>query len=101
MVLLHLPCPLIVFFSITLYAVTLYAPSATYSSLVCLYCTVLDKATSQGLSPDKAALKVLESIALRERERTLASPMHHAALYLKLLSPSLLDWMLRKRAKSD
>ncbi|XP_003387672.1 PREDICTED: dehydrogenase/reductase SDR family member 7B-like [Amphimedon queenslandica] len=62
---------------------------------------VLDATTSNGLSAERAAQCVLEAIALKERERIVASPIHHVAVYLKLLSPSLLDWALRKRSKSN
>ena len=70
-------------------------------SLFLYFILVLDSTTSKGLSADRAAQCVLEAIALKDRERIIASPTHHVAVYLKLLAPSLIDWALRKRAKSN
>lgn len=61
----------------------------------------MDKTTSQGMFPITAAKLSLEAIALEERERVIASPLHQGALYLKLIWPTLLDWLLRKRAKTN
>jgi hypothetical protein len=53
------------------------------------------------MSPDAAAQKVLEAVALCEREAVISGSIDWLALYLKLVWPSGLDWILKKRAKIE
>ena len=65
---------------------------------------VMDDTTMRGMPPLQAAQLVLEAVAEGRRELVLASPIHKLAVYLRVLWPSLLDWMLtrkRKRASND
>ena len=55
----------------------------------------------QGLTTESAARHILEVIARQERESVMCKPMNHFALYLNIIAPSVLDWILRKRAKID
>ena len=58
---------------------------------------VMDPTTSKGMSPRRAAQAVLEGVAWGRRELVLAKPAHQVALYLRVLWPSLLDWVLQRR----
>lgn len=60
--------------------------------------TVTDATTLHGMTPQYAAQQILQAIASRQHEVTLASPLHKMAVYLRVISPSLLDWILRLRA---
>jgi dehydrogenase/reductase SDR family protein 7B len=62
---------------------------------------VTDTTTDRGMSPDAAAQKVLEAVALCEREAVISGSIDWLALYLKLVWPSGLDWILKKRAKIE
>ncbi len=55
----------------------------------------------QGLTTENAAHHILEVIARQERESVICKPLNHFALYLHVIAPSVLDWVLRKRAKID
>lgn len=57
----------------------------------------MDPTTSKGMSPRRAAQAVLEGVAWGRRELVLAKPAHQVALYLRVLWPSLLDWVLQRR----
>lgn len=57
----------------------------------------LDGSTARGMSPQSAAQRVVQAVSLGERELILASPSHHAAVYLHLLLPFLLDRILQLR----
>lgn len=58
---------------------------------------VLDKTTSRGMSPSKAAWAILRAVAEGKRELILAKPVHKLAVYLRVFCPSLLDWFLAQR----
>ena len=60
--------------------------------------TVTDATTLHGMTPQYAAQQILQAIASKQHEVTVASPLHKMAVYLRVLSPSLLDWILRLRA---
>ena len=58
-----------------------------------------DPNTARGMDPADVAHRIMTAIATEKRELIIAKPHHHLAVYLKLFSPSLLDWALRKRSK--
>ncbi len=60
---------------------------------------VLDKNTANGMRAEDVAKAILEGVAEKRRDIILASPVHKFALYLNLLAPSLLDYVLRIRQK--
>lgn len=60
---------------------------------------VTEGTTAKGMSVEKAAYKTIESFSLHKRECVLAKPIHQIALYINMLCPELIDWILRKRAK--
>jgi dehydrogenase/reductase SDR family protein 7B len=60
---------------------------------------VTDVTTAKGMSPEYAAQQILQCIAEGGRSLVLATPTHHLALYLSFFWPSLLDWILQRRAK--
>ena len=60
-----------------------------------------DPTTASGMAAEAVASQVLAAVACKERETIVASVVHKCAVYLQLLSPSLLDWILRKRARID
>ena len=68
---------------------------------LCIVSVVTDHNTMLGMPAEKAAYKTLEVIARQERESIIAKPLNHLAIYIKMFLPSLLDWILRKRAKLD
>lgn len=57
----------------------------------------MDPSTAGGMPPHRAAWAILEGVARERRELVLAKPMHQVAVYLRVLCPSLLDWILRNR----
>ena len=58
---------------------------------------VTDANTSHGMAPHWAARVILQAIAEERRELILAKPIHHLAVYLRIMFPSILDWILRQR----
>lgn len=62
-------------------------------------CPVTDTTTAKGMSAEFAAQQITQCIAAKGRSLVLATPIHHLALYLSFLWPSLLDWILQKRAR--
>ncbi len=58
-----------------------------------------DPTTARGMPPHRAAQAILEGVAWGRRELVLAKPAHQVAVYLRVLWPSLLDWVLRRRAQ--
>ena len=62
---------------------------------------VMDPTTSRGMPPRTAAWAVLESVAWGKRELVLASPIYQLAVYLRVLAPSLLDWILQRRQEKN
>jgi short-subunit dehydrogenase len=61
----------------------------------------MDLSTARGMTPHKAARAILEGVAWEKRELILAKPTHQLAVYLRVLWPSLLDWMLRRKAEAE
>ena len=60
--------------------------------------TVMDTTTLHGMTPQYAAQQILQAIASQQHEVIVAAPLHRMAVYLRVLSPSLLDWILRFKA---
>ena len=60
---------------------------------------VVDATTAKGMDPHDAAKVILHAVASRQREVILAKPFHHLAVYMNLLCPSVLDWVLKKRSQ--
>lgn len=60
---------------------------------------VTDPTTARGMNPEYVAQRILQCIADGGRSLVLTTPTHHLALYLSFFWPSLLDWILQKRAK--
>lgn len=60
-----------------------------------------DPATASGMAVDAVARHILTAVASRERETVIATIAHRCALYIQMLCPSLLDWVLMKRARID
>jgi len=58
----------------------------------------MDATTHHGMTPQYAAQQILQAIASQQHEVVVASPLHRMAVYLRVLSPSLLDWILRFKA---
>jgi len=51
----------------------------------------MDATTHHGMTPQYAAQQILQAIASQQHEVVVASPLHRMAVYLRVLSPSLLD----------
>lgn len=60
---------------------------------------VTDATTARGMTPEYAAQQILHCVAAGGRSLVLTTPTYHLALYLSFFCPSLLDWILRRRAK--
>lgn len=60
---------------------------------------VTDATTAAGMDPHYAAQKIVMAMATGERELVLAKMHHQLSVYLKVMCPSLLDWLLRRRSK--
>ncbi|KAL5473069.1 hypothetical protein EMCRGX_G027510 [Ephydatia muelleri] len=56
---------------------------------------VMDATTAQGMCPDFVAERILEAVALKQRELVIASPHHHLALCLATVAPGLMDRILQ------
>ena len=61
----------------------------------------MDPSTAHGMTPQRAARAILEAVAWERRELILAKPVHHLAVYLGVLWPSLLDWVLNCRVEQS
>lgn len=60
---------------------------------------VMDPSTMRGMSPLRASQAVLLAMVEGRRELVLASPVHKLAVYLRVLCPSLLDWVLVRNSR--
>ena len=60
-----------------------------------------DPATASGMAVHAVARHILTAVASRERETVIATIAHRCALYIQMVCPSLLDWVLMKRARID
>lgn len=60
---------------------------------------VTDATTASGMEPGHVAHRVMIAVATQRRELVLAKAHHRLAVYLKILSPSILDWILTRRSK--
>ncbi len=60
---------------------------------------VMDKNTANGMTAEAVAKEIVEGVARRCRDIILASPIHKLAVYLSVLAPSLLDYMLKLRQR--
>ena len=57
----------------------------------------MDGRIQQGMSPLGAAQAVMQAVAEGKRELVLAPLLHQLAVYLRVLCPSVLDWILIRR----
>ena len=65
-----------------------------------VFCTVMDSTVLKGMSPDYVAQRILRGIASQQHDMLLA-PIHHSlSVYLRVLTPSIFDWIMRIRARS-
>ena len=63
---------------------------------------VMDQTTAQGMSPSYVASCILDQVQSGQSgDRTIASPFHKAAIYLRTLSPSLYFLIMARRAKKQ
>lgn len=60
---------------------------------------VVDATTAKGMDPHDAAKAILQAVASGKREVILAKPLHHLAVYMNVLCPALLGWVLKKRSQ--
>lgn len=60
---------------------------------------VTDATTASGMEPHYVAHKIMMTIATGRRELLVAATHHKLAVYLKLLCPALMDWILQRRSK--
>ena len=59
----------------------------------------MDPSTAKGMSSEHVAHQVMCAVAQGKRDVLIASAVQRAAVYLQLVSPALLDWILTMRAK--
>ncbi|CAD5227496.1 unnamed protein product [Bursaphelenchus okinawaensis] len=60
-----------------------------------------DKNQAKGYSPEYAAKVVVKSLCNRESELVLAPLSSSIAIWLRLLTPNLLSWVLHRRARKE
>ncbi|XP_064407016.1 dehydrogenase/reductase SDR family protein 7-like [Halichondria panicea] len=60
---------------------------------------VMDKNTANGMTAEAVAKEIVEGVARHCRDIILAPPTHKLAVYLSVLAPSLLDYVLRLRQR--
>ena len=60
---------------------------------------VMDDTTARGMSPEMVAKEIVMAIACGKRELVIAKPLHRLAVYINVLAPGLLDWVLQIRAR--
>lgn len=53
------------------------------------------------MTPQYTAQKIIKSLKKRETELILASPLYSLIIWLRLLAPNLLWWILSRRAKKE
>ncbi|CAB3363122.1 Hypothetical predicted protein [Cloeon dipterum] len=62
---------------------------------------VMDENTAKGMSPEYVADRILEAVALETKEVEIAPFIHRFAIILRVLTPDLFAFLLRKRAESE
>ena len=60
---------------------------------------VMDNSTARGMSPETVAKEIVMAVACGKRELVVAKPLHRLAVYVNMLAPGLLDWVLQMRAR--
>ena len=60
---------------------------------------IMDKNTAHGMRAEVVAKAIVEGVAQGYRDIVLANPHHKLALYLNVLWPTLLDWVLQLRQR--
>ena len=69
-----------------------------YHSPFVLSFTVLDETTAKGMSPESVAMAILDTVMYGDGDLIIASLSSRIAIWLNFFCPSVLDWVLRRRA---
>jgi dehydrogenase/reductase SDR family protein 7B len=59
---------------------------------------VLDDTTAKGMSPESVAMAILDAVTHQDRDVVIGSLSSRVAVWLNFFCPSVLDWILLKRA---
>ena len=81
----------------------LYNGYKSQTVVLLLFClsfvfTVLDETTAKGMSPESVAMAILNTVMYGDRDLIIGSLSSRIAIWLSFFCPSVLDWVLRRRA---